>query len=81
MNIFGLLFVGLIAGWLAGQIMKSGGLGLVGNLAIGVIGAILGGYLFQYAGLEAGGVIGALVTATVGAILVLFVVGFMKHSQ
>jgi uncharacterized membrane protein YeaQ/YmgE (transglycosylase-associated protein family) len=80
MNIFALMLVGLIAGWLAGQIMKNGGLGLVGNLLVGVAGALLGGYLFQSAGVEAGGVIGALVTATMGAILILFIVGFMKRS-
>lgn len=65
------LLVGLAAGWLAGQIMKSGGRGLVGDLIVGVIGAILGGFLFGLLGLEANGLLGSLVTATVGAIALL----------
>jgi len=65
------LLVGLAAGWLAGQIMKSGGRGLVGDLILGVIGAILGGFLFGLLGLEANSLLGSLVTATVGAIALL----------
>ena len=65
------LLVGLAAGWLAGQIMKSGGRGLVGDLIVGVIGAILGGFLFGLLGLEANRLLGSLVTATVGAIALL----------
>jgi len=65
------LLVGLAAGWLAGQIMKSGGRGLVGDLILGVIGAILGGFLFGLLGLGANSLLGSLVTATVGAIALL----------
>lgn len=79
MSIFGFLFIGLIAGWLAGLIMKGGGLGLIGNLAVGVIGSFLGGYLFQFVGIQVGGFISTLVTASVGAILILFVSGLIKQ--
>jgi uncharacterized membrane protein YeaQ/YmgE (transglycosylase-associated protein family) len=66
------LLIGLIAGWLAGQIMKGSGFGLIGDLIVGVIGALLGGFLFGLFGLVAFGLIGSLVTATVGAIVLLF---------
>ena len=67
-----LLLIGLCAGWLAGQITKGGSFGLVNNLIVGVIGAILGGVLFRLIGLKAYGLVGQLVTATVGALVLLF---------
>ena len=80
MSIFGFLFIGLLAGWLAVLIKNSGGLGLVIDLLVGVIGAILGGYLFQILAVQINGVFGGLVTATLSAILLLFAMGFAKHS-
>ena len=61
------LLIGLAAGWLASQIMKGGGSGLFGDLIMGVIGSILGGFLFGLLGLSADGAIGSLVTATVAS--------------
>jgi uncharacterized membrane protein YeaQ/YmgE (transglycosylase-associated protein family) len=66
------LLIGLVAGWLAGQFMKGRGFGLVGNLVVGVIGAVLGGFLFRLVGLAATGLLGSLISATVGAIVLLF---------
>jgi uncharacterized membrane protein YeaQ/YmgE (transglycosylase-associated protein family) len=66
------LLIGLAAGWLAGQIMKGRSFGIVGNLVIGVIGAVLGGFLFRLLGLLPIGLIGSLVSATVGAVVLLF---------
>ncbi|MFO0952953.1 MAG: GlsB/YeaQ/YmgE family stress response membrane protein [Isosphaeraceae bacterium] len=65
------LLIGLAAGWLAGQIMKSPRTGLTGDLIVGVIGAILGGFLFDVIGLKATGMVGSLVTATVGAVALI----------
>lgn len=64
--------IGLAAGWLAGQITKGGSFGVVNNLIVGVIGAILGGALFHLIGLKAYGLVGQLVTATVGALVLLY---------
>lgn len=69
MGLISFLVIGLVAGWLAGQIMKGKGFGLVGNIIIGVLGAVLGGLLFGLLGLSATGTIGSLVTATVGAVV------------
>ncbi|MCA8988143.1 MAG: GlsB/YeaQ/YmgE family stress response membrane protein [Planctomycetaceae bacterium] len=67
------LLIGLVAGWLTGQIMKGGSFGLVTNLVVGVIGAILGGFVFSLLGLAATGMMGKLVTATVGAVLLVVI--------
>ena len=74
------LLIGLVAGWLAGKIMKGGGFGLVGNIIVGAIGAVLGGWLFGLLGISAGGLIGSLVTALVGAIVLLYLVRLIKKA-
>ncbi|OGK08344.1 MAG: transglycosylase [Candidatus Riflebacteria bacterium RBG_13_59_9] len=73
------LVVGIVAGWLAGRIMRGGGFGLVGDLIVGVIGAFLGGWLFGVLGISVGGTLGLLVTAVVGAMALLFVVRLIKQ--
>ena len=72
------LAIGAVAGWLAGILMKGRGFGLLGNMAIGIIGAIVGGYIFSALGISAGGLIGSIITATAGALLLLFVVRAIK---
>jgi uncharacterized membrane protein YeaQ/YmgE (transglycosylase-associated protein family) len=74
------ILIGIAAGWLAGQIMKGGGYGLVGDLIVGIIGALLGGWLFGLAGVAAGGLIGQLVVATIGAIILIFLLRLIKKS-
>ncbi|KPK06949.1 MAG: transglycosylase [Gemmatimonas sp. SG8_28] len=73
------LVIGIAAGWIAGKIMKGRGFGLVGNLVIGVIGALVGGFLFDVIGLEAYGLLASLVMATTGAVVLLFLLGFVKR--
>jgi uncharacterized membrane protein YeaQ/YmgE (transglycosylase-associated protein family) len=80
MNIIYFLIIGLIAGWLAGQILKGKGFGLMGNLIVGCIGALLGGYLFALLGISAYGLIGSLVTALIGAIILLWIIGLIKKK-
>lgn len=72
--------VGIIAGWLAGQIMKGRGFGLIGNLVVGILGAMLGGWLFGILGLSAYGTIGSILMATFGAVVLLFLVGLLKKA-
>jgi len=80
MDIIWFLIIGIVAGWLAGKIMRGGGFGLIGDLVVGVIGAVLGGFLFGMLGLSANGLIGSLVTATVGAIVLLFLIHLVKRA-
>jgi uncharacterized membrane protein YeaQ/YmgE (transglycosylase-associated protein family) len=68
------LIIGLAAGWLAGQITKRTSSGLATDLIVGVIGSLLGGFLFRLLGLSASGLIGDLVVATIGAIVLLYLV-------
>jgi len=81
MSLLWFLVVGLVAGWLAGVLVKGGGFGIVGDLVVGVIGAVLGGWLFSAAGVSSGGgLVGSLVVATIGAIVLLFAVRLIKRA-
>ena len=80
MNLLWFIIIGIVAGWLAGQIMGGGGYGLLGDLILGVIGALVGGYLFGLLGIAAGGLIGALITATVGAIVLIALLRLIKRA-
>jgi uncharacterized membrane protein YeaQ/YmgE (transglycosylase-associated protein family) len=79
MHLIGFLIIGLIAGWLAYKIMRGGGAGLIMNLVVGVVGAYIGGWLFTQLGWQVAGTIGSLITATVGAVILLFVVGLVRR--
>ena len=74
------LLIGLIAGWLAGRVMKGGGFGIVGDMIVGVIGAFLGGWLFSMMGISAGGTIGAIITAFVGAVVLILLLRLIKRA-
>jgi uncharacterized membrane protein YeaQ/YmgE (transglycosylase-associated protein family) len=74
------LVIGLLAGWLAGKIMKGPGYGLIGDLIVGVIGAFLGSWLFGMLGIAAWGFLGSLVTATVGAVVLLWLIRFFRKK-
>jgi uncharacterized membrane protein YeaQ/YmgE (transglycosylase-associated protein family) len=72
MDIIVFLMVGLFAGCIAGSIMNFKGLGLVGNIVIGIIGAFLGSYLFDLVGFFwIAGLIGSIIKATIGAVILL----------
>lgn len=75
-----ILVIGGIAGWIAGLIMKNRGFGILGNVVVGVIGAVVGGFVFGLLGLSASGPIGSLITATIGAVLFLYLVSFFKRA-
>jgi uncharacterized membrane protein YeaQ/YmgE (transglycosylase-associated protein family) len=72
--------IGIVAGWLAGQLMKGGGFGVVGDLIVGVLGALLGGYLFGLMGVGSSGIVGQLVVATIGAIVLLLIIRVVKRA-
>jgi len=75
-----LLVVGAIAGWLAGVIMKGYGFGLIGNIAVGIVGAFLGNFILGAIGLTiGGGLVAAIIRATIGAVILLFVIGLVKR--
>lgn len=81
MHIVYFLLIGLAAGWLAGQLMKGGNLGLVGDLIIGVIGAILGGFAFGLLGITTTSMLGSLVCATAGACLLIAILRAIDRKR
>src|SRR4030095_5842587 len=76
-----ILLVGLVAGWLAGKIVTGWGFGLIGDIAIGIGGALVGSWLFPPLGGNIGnGTMNQSIAATVGAILVLFIIGLIRGA-
>ena len=67
------LAIGAAAGWLAGTLMKGRGFGLFGNIVVGILGAVVGGFVFGLLRIS-------IITATAGAALLLFIVGLIKKS-
>ena len=81
MNFLWFLLIGLVAGWLAGIVVRGGGMGLLGNLVVGVVGAFIGGTLFNFFGFASGGgLLGGLLVATVGAVVLLVLVRAIKRA-
>ena len=76
-----ILAVGIIAGWLAGKIIRGNGFGLVGDAAIGIVGALIGDWLLHRLGVHFGsGIIGLVINATIGAIVLLLPLRLMGAS-
>ncbi|NJO32379.1 MAG: GlsB/YeaQ/YmgE family stress response membrane protein [Rhodospirillales bacterium] len=74
------LVIGAIAGWLAGQVMSGGGFGLVGDVIVGIIGAVVAGLLLPRLGIYiGGGLLGAIINAFIGACVVLFALRMIKR--
>lgn len=74
------ILIGIIAGFLAGHVVRGKGFGLLMDLVVGIVGSILGGWLFSLVGLAAYGLIGRLFTAFIGAIILLWLVRALKRS-
>jgi uncharacterized membrane protein YeaQ/YmgE (transglycosylase-associated protein family) len=81
MNFVWFIIVGLVAGWLAGVIMKGGGFGVIGDIVVGIVGALIGGWLFSTMGVSAGGgLLGAIFVALIGAIILIFILRLIKRA-
>jgi uncharacterized membrane protein YeaQ/YmgE (transglycosylase-associated protein family) len=75
------ILVGLVAGWLAGHLVKGGGFGVLGDVTVGVIGAVIGGFLFRAIGVSnVSGLLGSLIVATIGAVVLLLVLRQFKRA-
>jgi uncharacterized membrane protein YeaQ/YmgE (transglycosylase-associated protein family) len=76
-----LLLVGLVAGWLAGKIVRGAGFGMIGDMIIGIVGAFFGTWLLGMLGIFiGGGVVAAIINATIGAIVLLLIVRLIKRA-
>ena len=75
-----ILLVGLIAGWLAGQVMKGGGYGVLMDIVLGLVGGLVGGWLFGILGIwPGGGIIGAILVSFVGAVVLVWLSRQLKR--
>ena len=75
------ILVGLIAGWLAGQVMKGGGYGILIDILLGLVGGVIGGWLFGALGVyPGGGVLGSIVVAFVGAVILVALSRAIKRA-
>ena len=81
MNFLEWIVVGLIAGWLAGQVMKGGGYGVLVDIILGILGGLLGGWLFGMLGIwHGGGIIGSLIVAFIGAVILVAITRILKKA-
>ena len=75
------LIVGLIAGWLAGVVMKGGGYGMLADIILGILGGVLGGWIFSNLGVGAGGgMIGGIIVAFIGAVILVAITRALKRA-
>ena len=81
MGILSWIVVGLIAGWLAGQLMKGGGYGMVADIILGLLGGVLGGWIFERLGVSTGGgMIGSIIVAFTGAAILVGITRLLKRA-
>ena len=80
MGIVWSLVIGAVAGFLAGKVMVGRGFGLLGNVIVGIIGGLLGGLLFRLLQIETTGPFGQLISATIGAVVLLVIIGAVKKK-
>jgi len=81
MSFIWFILIGLVAGWLAGQVMKGGGYGVLGDIIVGILGALFGGWLFGVLGIwPGGGLLGSLIVAFLGACILIFLFRLIKRG-
>jgi uncharacterized membrane protein YeaQ/YmgE (transglycosylase-associated protein family) len=75
------IVVGLIAGWLAGKVMKGGGYGVLVDIILGIFGGMVGGWVFGMLGIwPAGGIIGSIIVAFIGAVILVWISRLLKRA-
>ena len=76
-----IIVIGAVAGWLAGQIVRGMGFGLIGNIVVGIVGAFIAGWLLPRIGIViGGGMIGSIINATIGAVVLLVILGLIRRA-
>ena len=74
------VIVGLIAGWAAGKLMQGGGYGAAMDIVLGIVGAVVGGWLMSLVGIQAGGLIGTIIVAIIGAVVLIWITRLLKKA-
>ena len=76
-----IIVIGAVAGWLAGQIVRGMGFGLIGNIVVGIVGAFIAGWLLPRIGIViGGGMLGSIINATIGAVVLLVILGLIRRG-
>jgi len=78
MGLIAFILIGIISGWIAGKLTKGKGFGVAGDLVVGIIGAVIGGFIFNIFGLHAFSFIGKILTSVVGAVIFLYIIRQFK---
>ena len=84
MDIIYILIIGAVSGWLAGQIMKGGGFGLLWNIILGIVGSFVGGWLFGVLNVSlnvGSATVNAIIQSVIGAVVLLFVAGLLRGGR
>lgn len=81
MGLFYFIIVGLVAGWLAGGVMKGGGYGIVPDIILGILGGVMGGWIFGLLGIwPGGGIVGAILVSAIGAVVLIGGTRLLKRA-
>ena len=80
MNFIWFIIIGILAGFIAGKLMRGGGFGLFINLLLGIVGGILGGWVFGLLGIATAGILGSLITSVIGAVLILWIASLFRSK-
>jgi uncharacterized membrane protein YeaQ/YmgE (transglycosylase-associated protein family) len=81
MSIIASLVIGAVAGWLAGQIVRGAGFGLLGNIVVGIIGSLLASWLLPQLGVSLGaGWVRDIINATIGAVIILVILALIRRG-
>jgi uncharacterized membrane protein YeaQ/YmgE (transglycosylase-associated protein family) len=80
-SLLGWLLIGLIAGWLAGKIARGAGYGCITDIVLGLVGSVLGGWIFVRLGILGGGFLYSLAAATVGAVILVAIVHLFSGGR
>jgi uncharacterized membrane protein YeaQ/YmgE (transglycosylase-associated protein family) len=80
MSLLYFILIGAAAGWIGGKLIRGEGFGALGNIIVGIVGAVLGGWIFDQLKIESEGLAGSLASSVVGAVVFLLLVGLLKRK-
>jgi uncharacterized membrane protein YeaQ/YmgE (transglycosylase-associated protein family) len=80
MSILWFILIGIVAGWLAGLLMRGHGFGMIGDLVLGIVGAVIGGFIFDLLGVTAYGTTGSIAMSVIGAVVLLGITGMFRRA-
>jgi uncharacterized membrane protein YeaQ/YmgE (transglycosylase-associated protein family) len=74
------ILIGAVAGWIGGKLIRGEGFGLLGNIIVGIVGAVLGGWIFDRMGIAEPNIIYEIAAAVVGSVVFLLLIGLLKRK-